>query len=331
MYRPTLADAKARSSGIERVLGLCADDPRFTDYVNMGLRTLLNRGRWWGTYERRVLCVSNGCLTWPRDVASIELTALCKSPIPIANQWYEFLGMSDGIRPNDCSCGGVMMYDRGMSATFSDLSGAKILRLYYTVASDIGKKVRLFAKDANGVVIRTIIDGVMQDGFELTLASPFVESAFTVTGAITLQKPKTDDLIRLFSVDTAGTQTALGIYQATETKPWYRRSFLDGLSHACCSSGCTDKQVNAIVKLEFIPVELDSDWLIIPNLDAIRYMIQSIKHREQDDAAKAVESEKAAIRELNHDLRTHTSDRVEINVSLFGRGTHAERNFARIR
>lgn len=321
MIRTTLGDAKEPSSGIQTILGICPTDARFTGYVNRAQKALLERGRWWGTIVREQLCVNKGCLTWPRHVATIESVALCKEPIPIFNQWYEFQGNSDGILPNDCACS-LGMVDRGMAVTFDEISGTdKLLRFYHTVAADVGKKILVQGYDANNIFIRTVIDGVMSDGFQMTLTSPFVDSTFTVTRITGIQKPLTDGLVRLYQVDqTSGDEIPLGLYEATETKPWYRKTFLSNLCHLCTGSGCTLKQVNVIVKLEYIPARVDTDWLIIPNLEAIRTMIQSMKKREDNLELESLALEKAAIRELNHELRTHTGDRVSINVPIFGNG-----------
>jgi hypothetical protein len=321
MIRTTLADAKDPSSGIQTVLGICPADARFTGYVNRAQKALLDRGRWCGTIVREQLCVSNGCLTWPRHIATIEMVDVCKAPVPMHNQWWEFMGNSAGLQPSDCSCS-LRMVDRGMAVTFADISGTnKKLRLYYTEATDIGKTILVQGYDENNVFIRTVIGGVMSDGFEMTLADPFVESTFTVSRITGIQKPLTDGLVRLFQVDSdSGDQLPLGVYEPTETKPWYRRSYLSNLPTACGSCGCSDKQVNVIVKLEYIPARVDTDYLIIPNLEAIRTMIQSMKKREDNLELESLALEKAAIRELNHELRTHTGDRISINVPIFGDG-----------
>ena len=86
--RKTLAQAK--NSTIAQAVGLATCDERFVQLLNEAQARLADMGKWWGTYKKLRICVTAGCITWPREVKTIEAMNLCGYNIPIQNQWYEF-------------------------------------------------------------------------------------------------------------------------------------------------------------------------------------------------------------------------------------------------
>lgn len=324
----TLAQAKA--SRIPTVLGICASDQRFISYLNEAQLALISRGRWWGTIQRAQFCVYDGCLTWPREVAAIERVAVCRNPIQINSLWYEFtqnLAHIDRCAScNNCGgiglgCGHLRMDGRGTAATFRDWSGGKIIRIYPTHSSDVGKRILLQGYDQNKIWIRTQSSGQWIDGEYVTLALPFVDSVSQFHTRIeSVQKDQTNQRVLLFAHDsTANTDIAIAIYQPSEFNPQYQRSYIPGLGGGCeDADGNCVKTVEAVVKLEYVPAQIDTDWLVIGNLNALKHWCQSIKAREDHDELQALALEKAAIRELNHELRTHNGDRTEVFIDIGG-------------
>jgi hypothetical protein len=73
------------------------------------------------------------------------------------------------------------------------------------------------------------------------------------------------------------------------------------------------------VKLEFVPVSNDRDFLLIDNFDAIKFMIQAIKFEEANDDQNAEIKITKAIRELNMESSDKNPDeQTAIRVSLTG-------------
>src|SRR6266576_2921899 len=105
MSRSTLSDAKDPASGIARVLNLSPSDDRFRFYLNEATRRLVETGElFYGLFARYQFCVTDSCLTWPRQIATIESAAVCNNPITIRNQWFEFLESSSGLQTADGLC-----------------------------------------------------------------------------------------------------------------------------------------------------------------------------------------------------------------------------------
>lgn len=301
----TLKDAK--NSRISSVLGVCKDSSEFKSYVNEAIERLMVRGDWPGTYERIRLCLTEGCITFPRAVEAIRELAVCGKAIQPRNAWYEFLYDGEGIVDSSrTSCAGVQFIYRGIYPTFADMSGHNYLRIYYTQASDINKKVLIFGYDANNQWIRSTYNGAQIDGFYMYLTNPFTDSPFTLSSITGVQKDETDGDVLLYEViASTGAQRQLGVYQPSETVAGYQRYFLSGLGTTDTGTPTcnTIKTITAMAKLRHLPAVADSDYLYISNIPAIKDMAMSIRLSESDSAqneAQALMLEKKAVREMNH-------------------------------
>jgi len=313
--RLTLGQVKA--SRIPKWLGICADDPRLVQWVNEATQRLLHRGLWWGTYASYRICIDNGCLTWPRQIAAIETMAVCGLPVQIRNEWFEYLQAGPGLQVCDngnCNSGLYgscrnQMYDRGMVVTFADIIGVnKKVKVYIDNANDASKKILIQGFDENGNWILTN-NGATQ-GEEVTLAaSPVTTTNFfsSITG---IQKEETLGNVRIYEYDTdLTTQRALGIYEPTETLPSYRRSFINGLVFPASDDDdetCEQKTVTVMAKLEFIPVAVDQDYLIIGNINAIKLAAKAMQLEENNQLEESTRNFAIAIdlldKELDHYL-----------------------------
>ena len=186
----TLGDIK---TNVARLLSMSGTDSRVVGYINEAQERLLYKGKWAGTYARYVITSSNGCITWPRQLETIESVAVDEKPAVVRNEWFEFLESGYGLL--DSSDGdSLTLVDRGEAATFSDIAGKdKKLRLYTTVTLDAGVKVLLLGYDEGGEWIRSLdsATNTYHDGEYVTLTSTYVDTInnfSVVTGA---QKPVT--------------------------------------------------------------------------------------------------------------------------------------------
>lgn len=317
--RITFASVKA--SRIPKVLSLCPDDERLAEYVNRAQEEMLTWGSWWGSIQRTQFCVTNGCLTWPREVANIEAIAVCKHSIPIRNAWYEFIGPI-GIQTEHHHQPSLELVDRPNSCTFSDIAatGRKV-RLYITSTDDVGKVVLLQGNDDTGVWIRNKYGSEWVDGERLTLADPYVESVSTFYPLTGIQKPVTSERILAYEYDpVADTIRAIGTYQPDETLPDYRRSFIPALHHIhhCGNCAASTITITANAKLQHIPVSKDSDWLIIGNLVALEHACKAIMFGENGDTAQEEIEIAKAKRALNDELYTMTGGVQHVRINRQG-------------
>ncbi len=131
---------------------------------------------------------------------------------------------------------------------------------------------------------------------------------------------------------STGDQTLIHIMDPSETVAGYPRYFFDRLPFDCCTgfntgtcnsvTSAQNLQVKAIVKLDLVPALVDTDYLIIQNLEALISESQAVRYSEMDTPASKnfmAVHHRDAIRflqgELVHFLGSH---KPAINFSPFG-------------
>lgn len=320
MQRVRIADIQA--SSLPASVGLCASDVSgICAVVNDAVQRLVYAGGetgWWSTWAKMVFNVpwSNPYITLPREVARLTNIDVCKCPVPLQNEWYEFLQFGNGLQPkgdgcNTARCGSFLEgYDRGVAITAVDLvSGSK--------------KIRVRASDARDATFRTLIQGLDQnsnqiystDGTEevtgvyVNLILPFADTTMEISRLDGIQKDITAGVVRYYSVDVnTGAEVLLLTMQPSETTASYRRLFINGLSSACCSQEgvpASHSQVVGMAKLDFIPCRVATDYVLINNIPAIKEAVQALRLGDMDNPTALVMDNvhwKNAIKLLNQEL-----------------------------
>src|SRR5215471_14928753 len=121
MPRRTLQDAL--DTRIPEAVNLPPSDYRVIQYINLAQEKLLKRGHWWGTMARFNFTATNGLITLPQEIASIERVALCQQIVPIHDFWYEWLDNGWGPLDESHPDGRVSCEYRGHYPTFTDIIG----------------------------------------------------------------------------------------------------------------------------------------------------------------------------------------------------------------
>jgi hypothetical protein len=332
LSRHTLLDVRA--SRIPEVIGSCAGGNQLLlSTVNEAQHRLLTDESqpdegWWGTWAIILfdLETDDPYFTLPRGVARVTATDVCKKPVLLRNQFYEYLDFGNGIRPLSCSgsglCENLLAFDRGRVVTFKDINPPnKKLRVYVTDDTDLEKRVLFSGKDAFDNIIYS------QDGFSrvsgefVTMSSPFADTTNQYTEISGIQKDITNGQIQIFEVDTVtGDETLILTMEPGETVAGYHRYFINGLPNSCCGTETT--QISALCKLDFVPVVVDTDYLIIGNLSALKEECQAVRLSEMDstEAKRSAMAHHAnALRLLFGELDHFVGkERVSITVPLFG-------------
>jgi hypothetical protein len=159
-------------------------------------------------------------------------------------------------------------------------------------------------------------------GEYVLLASPFSDSINRFSRIDAIQKDITSNDVLMYEVDTVtGAQVLLSRYEAGEDNPSYRRYFVNGLPTNCCD-GLTTAQITAMAKLDFIPVKVDQDWLLIGNIPALKLECEAVRYEEMDNPqsqAMAAMKHRQAIKMLNNEI-SHYEGRTApiVNYAPFG-------------
>lgn len=322
-------------------VGVCAEDfPSLASYLNEAQQRLINaagENGFWGGWHKVVFNVTrtDPYITLPPQYARMISMDVCRRPVAIQNEHYEFLEFGIGLQvpcTNESpflgmQCGTLQGYDRNVVNTAYDLTPTnQYLRTYITDVRDIGAKFLISgALDQNGVGIYTNDVNLQVDGFYLLGDQPFTTSPSIVTSFQAFSKPVTYGDVLLYQVDaTTGVEVLLSRYTPQETNPTYRRYFIKSLPCGCCQSPTNPGyvQVVALLKVEYTPVVNPSDFLIISNVPALKAECESIRYGEIDNAtsqALAQNSHAKAISLLNQELTHYIGkSKPAINVAPYG-------------
>lgn len=326
--KATLRDIK--NSRFPTVIGACRDDtPTIAGLLNECIQRLINvagETGWAFGWKRVAFTISraNPYITLPRSIARIINLDVCRCPINMNNEFYEFLpggvGLK-GIAGQPDWCGSLDGFERGTVPTMVDLTSTnQYIRVYLSDVRDIGKRILIQGVDQNGLEIYSQ-DGLNTvDGFFITFASPFADYVdptsglpIIVTQIESVQKDITYGDIVLKQVDaTTGAEVTLARYAPDETNPAYRRYYLSHLPNCCFANQTTaGVVVTAIAKLEFIPVSRDTDQLLIGNIPALIEEAQSIRYSQMDVPTAAgleLKHHRRAIKLLQDELRHYEGE-----------------------
>lgn len=337
MQRIRIADILA--SSLPSKLGLCQSDVAgVSEAVNEAVQRLIYAGGetgWWGGWAKTVFNVpwATPYITLPREIARLTNITVCKCPVAVQNEWYEFLQFGAGLQPKGEGCGeqgcGNFLegYDRGVAITAVDLVPG-------------GKKIRVRPSDSRDATFRTLIQGLDQnsnqiystDGTEevtgtyVNLIMPFTDTTMEISKLEGIQKDITAGVVRYYSVDTVTAEEVLLLtMQPSETTASYRRLLVNGLSTNCCGQAdvpAEHSQIVGMAKLDFIPCRVATDYSIINNIPAITYEAQAIRYESMDNPnalAMADRHHRLAIKVLNQEL-VHWQGKynVAINFKPFG-------------
>lgn len=321
--KATLGDAKTQID--VSTLGVPACSAAFVQLLNEATqRLLMGPERWWDVHHKMSICAYNGCITWPRDVASIESVAICSTPITIRNEWFEFLESGYGIRNCESTCDRQLL-DRGTAVTFKDIRHGYTIKLVTEKEEAEDLEMGFLGYDCQGNWIRTQdISGNWRDGFWAAIPIapnvPYIGQVQFGLGAITeIIKPETNGFVNLYDYNIlTGDQKKIGVYEHDETRPAYRKSFITGLSET------TNNTVTVMYKQEYKPVKDDNDFLLIANIPALSEMMMAIKLYRQNQMQLASGHEGKAYqildREVSHYIGSGTVEPLRIDYRNFGAG-----------
>ena len=328
---------QVKSGPCSKIAGVCPTSPDFADYVNQAVRQLMRRGNWFASVQPIQGCVYDGCVTWPRGVETVLSMRDNGKYRMVRNHWYEFLPWHD-TNWDCCRLGGAKYGGHswpaasfeGTTPVFKQIpcGYTRWVLAYPSVQADVGKTTTIFGLDANGQVIRERNpDGTWSEGFTLTLAGPSTTTPVMLSKVTRVLNDNMQGVLRLYqwdgstyNPDGSPNLDYMAEYQPGETSPDYLFSRLPA---KVCQ---TTRVIQALVKLSFIPVVNDKDLVQIENQEAIAYFIQSIKFRENGDAARAIQWEKDSFRELNYQLRDRFPDeQFVVSFNPFGVGAGLNR------
>lgn len=293
----------AATPTVARVMGTCDTDARIADAINEVQDRYLMFGNWQGSVVAMRVCAASSCLVWPRQIGTILAYGICGRPGTIRDRWYQYLQNGPGMLSECCGCASDLI-DTDPAATFEDIYGATSnVGMQCDVAEAPNTYAVIQGYDQNEQWIRTTVGGSYIDGFRLLLSTTLQVSPMLVTKVTRVVLPAArNGMARLYQVTGGSPVRPLGFYESDETVPWYRRSFVPGLSRLASQGGgssagcgcvggsssstssttCCCKEINVIAKLRHIRVAAPADWLILQNLPALKLGVMAMLKEERN-------------------------------------------------
>lgn len=334
-----------RISRLPTVIGKCQSDlPEIANYVNTAQQRLLYAAEasdesWYGTWAEVRLNVSRAApyITLPREIARLESVTICGEPVPVLNQFYEYLQFGNGRMQRRSLNGAPKLraaYTRNNAVLFTDLmNGPQLISVFPTDSADAQgtKRMLIQGLDQNGQQVYSNDGGKTILGEFVVLQMPFTTTQNQFTVITGIQKDVTAGPVQIFQMSpVTSEQILLSTMEPGEQTTDYRRYFFDCLPCGCCpppngpvtNNNCPPPQVTAIAKLELIPVVNDTDYLLFHNLEAVINECQAVRFSEMDNAAakqQAVFHHKEAIRLLNGELGHYMGvQQPAVQMNVFG-------------
>jgi hypothetical protein len=299
---------KITQTSMASVVGTCGGTAAFKELLNEATAQLMDRGDWVGTVQSMGICAYNGCITWPRYVGTVLGLVVGAQHVRPVNGWYNFLPANPAVIRGGhglCSAPNVAI-QQNFSPVFQNIvCGDAQVVAYPSLKSDAGKTMTIYGVDENGQEVFTKrADGTWQHGVVLTLAVPFGTVALKLQKITRVSREKTQGPVRCYQLFADGSMVDLAYYDGSEENPSYRQTLVNAFKGYACCRDSKLTTVEALVKMEFVPVVSDDDIVQVTNVTALKTMIQAIRKRDANDPDEAAKYEALAIRELNRQLWT---------------------------
>jgi len=297
---------EVKQSNALQVAGATPNSDRFKNILNEATSRLLRRGDSSGTVVPIRVCLQAGCVVFPRYVGTIrQAKSCCDGAVTIKNQWYDFVEREwYDCLVGECCEKSLVAY--GRVPTHNTIMGdARTVRAYAQTNADYGKTITIFGTDnANQPLMHRNDDGDWVDGWVRSVKAPYAETTGYVSNIPRVWKDRRQQNVTLFAYNTTDAVLEdLALYEPGETNPSFAR-YKFNAPHCIQSDGTEGtRSITALVKLNFIPVEFDTDLVLIDNLTALKFMMQALLLEEGENDAAAQGKIQKAIEELNFQAR----------------------------
>jgi len=320
--RITLQDAREEFATIPN-LNLCVGDERLDQFVNRCQRRIIEKSRADLLHRRIRICVNNNCIVTPRGVAALTDAALCSTPIPVRNGWYEFLQNADNVDVGNPGYGPIGLHFRQECPHYRNITTTgSTVKIYTEVNEAAGAHVMLYGYDRYERKVRSDWDGDGEpnDGIMIPIVGP--PNSFTDPtewmggGLLHVTKTATRGRVLMYEVNPITlAETLLAIYEDDETKPSYKQYLLRGTVPVG-----RDITLTAMAKVDFSPATKADDVLFIPSLEALRLMAEAIIKMDNNQFAEGVGISREAMSHFGS-VRDHHTPIEQIAVTLRAQGS----------
>ena len=244
------------------------------------------------------LCVCEGCITLPEDVATVLEVNSGGFPTLIRNEFFQFHPGGTGSQ----GCTPCFYADElGQVCTYRDPAGPVKLIAEVESAADSSKPLRVFATSNGKKIYTPNTSGVLEEGFLVPTVFGFSQpnpAVGTIDVIYRVRKALTNGFVRLIAISDATPpvpQTLIGYYGPNETDPSYRRLRVNAKNWARIK-----------YKKKDLTVRSRNDWINIDNHEALLLMIRAVKFRADGRFDMSAGAETESIRLINAEAESKT-------------------------
>jgi hypothetical protein len=302
--------------------GMCSTDPRVTRGINLAMERLMPRLNPEKTIARYQFDVVNNIITMPREVKTVLAASIaypsctpgsgscspgcCTSILSVKSRWYEMLtGGPVGFVP----CAEKILMDMGTGySTFADPSTANpmTIRCYADIPQVTSEGFLVInGVDVNGNTPIGYNNNIYIEGQLLNIPVTGVNyndtpQQFVQINSIT--KPATQGRIRLYGVQTDGTQIPIAVYDPDEQNPDYRRYLLTW-------GGIPQQAIlTVLAKRRWIQITSPYADLFITNIGALQNALMGMKYEKAGAFDQAAACWKTAFDLLDVEDKDYDND-----------------------
>lgn len=352
MIQRTLADVRAAVAAVAGATGMPVTNSLVVTYLNMAIQELMNEGAFPGVVDRWKIRSYSGTIVLPPELDMLLEFTVDGVPNTIMSPWAEFVNygpaMAEDILPRSTAyinrtwwgMQGGNLYDRGELPVYTEIPvsdgscscsdipvGPWTIRQYATVEETADIYATVQGLDEDGLIVRTQVPTSDGSGMEwingeripISNGSSFFESTENFSKITAYTKPETNGYVRITAWNGTD-EVELSNYAPWETTPSYHHYFSPQLAQLNRVGGdpCL-RVVLARARKRFVPVEEDTDVLIIGNVLALKEMVIAQWKREAGALDEYAAHKQTAIDIMKKESLAYTG-KVRIPALTFQRG-----------
>lgn len=266
-------NTKLTKADVNSAIGALFPTAQFDSLLNRASERLIYSGKWKASIMAVTFNSSTGYITLAPEHLGILASTWFRVPVPVYTQFHQYVSSGPGAMRDTDRFDGILndMGDGFVSQT--DIVEAGGLRVYSS-GSDDGSVVRVF-----GISQETgepIYDNQGNEGEELTLAAPYVQTINHYSSITGFSKLKTKGALQVKVVPSNGDAVyQIASYQPFETNISYRRY----------KTGTTDEAIRLLVQRRFIPYSADTNFVYPGSIGALQFAMKAVMNEDTNSEA----------------------------------------------
>lgn len=270
----------------KKIFGSCNESALY-ERLTEGVEVLANTGDFDPLFRFVDICVEGRCVTLPREVGTPLGINIGGRPTVARDKMFRFHRNGWGDCKTECTWD---WDDYGLACTYRDIGSPSKLVAWLEHEEDEGIDVRVFGYTPQQTPVRSQVNGVWRDGYSLPTIFGWglPDSGAPTFARITkVVKAVSTGPVRIATFDLGSTTgTAIGVYEADETVPAYRRIKL----------GRDTNWIRVAYRARLLKLASQEDILPVPSRVGYLMMLRALKAYDEGDVALGTNYEATARR-----------------------------------